>query len=192
MHVTFLKINLMKLKNNKSLKIIVYIALITISSNLYSQNFGIGACAIYNFQTESFGAGLRAEIPVKKLIVVPQISYYPGFNQIQEYYAGVSLHFNIVSYGNLTFYTLINGAYNGWINYESSSLSTAKYSNWAAEGGIGIKKGKCWKPFMELRYNVKWKEANLRIGLMYFFNCDSKNGRSKKKKKAVSCPAYAN
>lgn len=192
MHVTFLKINVKMFKNNKVLQTILLAVFLMNSSYLFSQNFGIGGCVIYNFQTESFGAGLRAEVPVKKLIVVPQISYYPGFNQINEYYAGVSLHFNIISYGNLTLYTLVNGAYNGWINYESSSLSTAKYSNWAAEGGIGIKKGKCWKPFMELRYNVKWKEANLRLGIMYFFKCDSKNGRSKKRKKAVSCPAYDN
>lgn len=174
---------------NNILKTIVIATLIMFSSYLFSQNKGIGLCAIYNFQTESIGIGLRGEVPVKKLIIVPQIAYYPAFNKITEFYAGVSWHLDIASYGNLTMYTILNGAFNGWINYENSTMSNAKFSNWAAEGGIGFKKGKCWKPFIELRYNVKWKEANLRLGIMYYFNCNSKNGRSKKKK-AVSCPAY--
>jgi hypothetical protein len=174
---------------NKILNTLFVTSLIFFSTNIFSQNKGIGVCAIYNFQTESVGAGLRAEIPVKKLIIVPQIAYYPSFNKIHEFYAGLSWHLDIASYGNTTLYTIINGAFNGWINYEGSTKKNAKFSNWAAEGGIGIKKGKCWKPFIELRYNVKWKEANLRLGLMYYFNCNKKNGRSKKKK-AVACPAY--
>ena len=176
---------------NKILKFSIFIALILHNTYLFSQNKGIGLEAIYNFQTESIGIGLRGELPVKKLIIVPQIAYYPSFNKITEFYAGLSWHLNIISYGNLTLYTILNGSYNGWINYETSAMKNAKFSNWDAEGGIGIKKGKCWRPFMELRYNVKWKEANLRLGLMYFFKCNNKNGRSKKKK-AISCPAYNN
>lgn len=157
------------------------------SYNLYSQKFGMGLSAIYNFQTEGFGASLRAEIPRGQFSIVPQVAYYPSFNEITEFYAGISLHLNVISYGNLTLYGIANGSYNGWINYESFEMKKAKFSNWAAEAGVGIKKGKCLRPFMELRYNVKWKEANLRIGLMYFFNCNKKGHY---RKKAVSCPAY--
>ena len=173
---------------NKIKKILFVIILIGNYSYIYSQNFGLGTSIIYNFQTQSLGASLRAEVPVRRLVLVPQIAYYPSFNKITEFYAGVSIHQDIVTYINSTAYLLLNGAYNGWINYETSSMEKAKFSNIAAEIGIGFKKGKCWKPFMELRYNFKWKEANLRIGIMYYFNCDKKGNR--KKKKAVSCPAY--
>jgi len=125
-----------------------------------------------------------------QISIVPQIAYYPSFNKITEFYAGVSLHLNIVSYNDITLYGIANGSYNGWINYENSIMDNAKFSNWGADVGAGLKKGKCFRPFMEFRYNFKWKEANLRLGLMYFFNCNKKGNRNKKR--AISCPAYSN
>jgi hypothetical protein len=174
---------------SKVWRISVITLFLLLSFKLYSQKFGMGLSVMYNFQTESFGTSIRGEFIRNQISIVPQITYYPSFNKITELYLGASLHVNVVSYGNLTMYAIANGSYNGWINYENSVMDNAKFSNWGAEAGIGIKKGKCLRPFMELRYNVKWKEANLRLGLMYFFNC-SKKGHHKKK--AVSCPAYSN
>lgn len=167
---------------------IISIISFLLTVNVYSQKFGLGLSAIYNFQTESFAPGIRAEIIKGQVSIVPQISYYPSFNKISEFYAGASLHLNVISYGDITMYAIANGSYNGWINYEGSAKKNAKFSNWGAEVGAGIKKGKCIRPFIELRYNFKWKEANLGIGVMYFFNCSKKGNR---KKKAVSCPAYS-
>ncbi len=175
---------------SKTYKIPVIVLFIFYSSGLYSQNFGAGLSAMYNFQTESFGAGIRGEIVRDQISFVPQIAYYPSFNKITEFYAGLSLHLNVISYDDITLYGIANGSYNGWINYESSVMENAKFSNWGADIGAGLKKGKCVRPFMEFRYNFKWKEANLRIGLMYFFNC-SKKGRHNMKR-ALSCPAYSN
>lgn len=160
-----------------------------IGLNSYSQKIGMGLSLIYNFQTMSFGPSIRAEIIKGEVSIVPQIAYYPAFNKITEFYAGASLHLNLMSYGDITMYGIANGSFNGWINYESSAMKNAKFPNWGGEVGLGLKKGKCLRPFMEFRYNFKWKEANLRLGIMYFFNCDKKNHR---KKKAVSCPAYSN
>lgn len=168
----------------------IIVLFIFYSSGLFSQNFGAGLSAIYNFQTESFGAGIRAEIIHDQISIVPQIAYYPPFNKITEFYAGVSLHINVISFDDITLYGIANGSYNGWINHEGSVMENAKFSNWGADIGVGIKKGKCIRPFMEFRYNFKWKEANLRIGIMYFFNCSKKGYHIKKK--ALSCPAYSN
>ncbi len=173
----------------KIYKILIAILVILPGSYLYSQNFGLGLEAIYNFQTNSFGPGIRGEFVKNQISIVPQIAYYPSFNKVTEFYAGASLHLNIMSYSKYTLYAILHGSYNGWISYANSPMEKAKFSNWCAEGGLGLKTNKCLRPFMEFRYNIKWKEANLRLGLMYFFNCKDKGGKSRKKK-AVSCPAY--
>lgn len=158
-----------------------------------AQSFGIGASTIYNFQTESLAGGIRAEFPMHNLSIVPQFSYYPSFNKIHEYYVGVALHQNLFRIKNWTFYALIHGGYNGWINYTVSNLENAKYANWDLEGGIGIKTSRCFRPFLEYRYNLKWKETHLHFGFMYFFHCknnkrfgSSGGGRARK----GNCNAY--
>jgi len=157
---------------------------------VFSQNFGLGAEGIYNFQTRSFGAGLRGEIVKNEISIVPQISYYPTFNKVSEFFAGASLHINVMSYGTYMFYAIIHASFNGWINYASSPLENAHFANWCVDGGLGVRTSKCIRPFVELRYNIKWREANLRVGVMYFFNCRDKGTGKSRKKKAVSCPAY--
>lgn len=170
-------------------KISILTIILLISNNLFSQKFGVGVEAIYNFQTNSFGPGLRCEIVKNQISIVPQIAYYPGFNKVSEFYAGASLHLNIMSYGTYTLYGILHASYNGWINYAESPMENAKFSNWCLEGGLGLRTSQCIRPFLEFRYNVKWKEANIRLGVIYFFNCKNKGGKSRKKK-AMSCPAY--
>lgn len=169
------------------------IFVILINNNIYSQKIGVGVSAIYNFQTEGFAPGLRAEIPFGRFSIVPQVSYYASFNKVNEYYAGLSLHLNLFNIKSWTFYGLGHGSYNGWMNYGVSPMKDVGYSNWNAELGGGITTTKCLRPFIESRYNFKWKETNLRIGVMYFFGCNSKNknaGGGRKQKKAMTCPAY--
>ncbi len=176
-------------------KNILVLLICLITATTYSQNFGIGASAIYNFQTESFGAGIRAEFPVNRFSIVPQVAFYPGFNKINEYYAGVGIHCNLFSTKKFTFYALLGGAYNGWINYKDSPINDAKYSNWDLEGGLGIKTNRCLHPFLEYRYNLHWKETNLQLGLMYFFHCKNSGSSSGGKQhrnvyEIHYCPAY--
>ena len=166
--------------------LIIAAFILTTAGTCRSQNFGLGLAAVYNFQTESFGPEIRAEFVKGDLSLVPQITYFPGFNKIKEYYAGLSIHLTMLSYGKTYLYGIAHGSYNGWINHDLSLMEKARYSNWDAELGAGLKMGKCWQPFLESRYNFKWKESTLRIGLVYFFNCSKKG----KRKKAVSCPAY--
>jgi hypothetical protein len=70
-----------------------------------SQNIGIGADVMYNFQTESFGAGARVSIfPNNRLSFVPQFSYYPGFNKVHEYYLGLALEYKFFRINQFIFY----------------------------------------------------------------------------------------
>ena len=137
-----------------------------------SQNIGVGADAMYNFQTESIGAGARVNFfPNRRLSIVPQFAYYFAFNKINEYYAGLGLEYKFIRRDKFNLYALAQGAYNSWLNYESSEMKGAQQNNWNLEGGIGISNNWCLRPFMEYRYNVKFQETHLRLGLLYIFGC---------------------
>ena len=165
-------------------KISLILFALAISFSVYSQKFGIGASAIYNPETESIGAGLRVEIPKNRISFVPQVSYYPAFNNITEFYGGISLHLAIINPRKWTLYAIGNGSFNGWLNYSSSSVDNSSFSNWGAEAGGGFTTKGCFRPFIEYRYNFKWQETNARFGIIYFFKC------KKKKRKRAYCPAY--
>src|ERR1035437_3069514 len=82
-----------------------------------SQNVGIGGDVMYNFQTESFGAGARVNIfPNNKLSFVPQISYYPAFNTIHEYYFGLGAEYKFIRKNKFNIYAIGHGAYDSWLN----------------------------------------------------------------------------
>jgi len=173
----------------------IILALIFFSSlyRVNAQGVGIGASVIYNFQTESFGSDIRVNLkPHKGFRIVPQLAYYPSFNKIHEYYAGLGLELNIFKIKRYSFYLLAHGAYNNWINVERSVMKDVEASNWALEGGIGLVKNTgCWRPFVECRYNVRWQESNLRIGIMYVIACNDKYASlNRQRRRAVSCPAY--
>jgi hypothetical protein len=171
------------MKNFKRL-IFTVIVLFTISSIGKSQNVGVGADIMYNFQTESFGAGARANIfPNNRLSFVPQASYYFAFNKVEEYYLGLSLEYKVIQREKVNLYALAHGAYNNWLSYERSPMKGAKPNNWNGELGIGISNNKCLRPFLEYRYNFKFKETHLRLGFLYIFGCSGKD-------KADRCAAY--
>jgi len=154
-----------------------------------TQNVGIGGDVMYNFQTESIGAGARVSIfPNEKLSFVPQISYYFPFNKIHEYYFGLGVEYKFIRRNKFNIYAIGHGAYDSWLNYESSKMKGAKKNNWDFEGGVGISTNKCLRPFLEYRYNVRFRETHLRLGLLYILGC--KGGGSKAWKGSKLCPAY--
>lgn len=175
---------------------LIIFLLFSVTPLLKADGVGVGLSAIYNLQTESFGAGFRLNFkPMNTVRIIPQIAYYPSFNKINEYYAGLGLEIDLFRIKKYSFYILGHGAYNSWLNAESSLMKGAEADNWAAEVGGGIVKNSgCWRPFSEFRYNWKWKESNFRIGIMYVFGCNSRsfgNGNSgKRKRSTMTCPAY--
>jgi hypothetical protein len=152
----------------------------------FSQQNGAGGAVIYNFQTNGIGLDIRADIPLKSIdfldgiSIVPQLAYFPPISKIHEFYIGSSAHLGVYTLNKWKFYVLGNLSYDGWINYENSGKKNAKFSNLGLEGGLGITSKKCIRPFMEIRYNVKWKEANVRLGLIYTIKCERRG--------AVPCP----
>jgi hypothetical protein len=177
------------MKIKKIFFFILFVLLFSFSGR--AQNIGIGADVMYNFQTKSFGAGARVSIfPNKKLSYVPQFSYYPGFNKVHEYYLGMALEYKFFRINQFNFYAIGHGGYDNWINYESSSLKGAKKNNWDLEGGIGVTTNKCLRPFLEYRYNLKFRETHLRLGLLYIWGCKGGGSKGKGWRKSKVCPAY--
>lgn len=148
-----------------------------------NKSIGYGASLIYNFHATSFGADVRVKIPLlKNLSVVPQISYFPAFNDYHEFYAGAALHYEIFRFGTYNFYLLGAGYYNDWINAEEYAPGQKKQHNFAYEAGGGlVRRYGCIRPFIEDGYDFKWKENSLRIGIyIYPGECGGKE----------KCPAY--
>lgn len=191
------------------MRLFIFLALLLnlMYNSVQAQTIGVGGSIMYNFQSESFGAGARVSIfPQRRLSFVPQFSYYfPfNFNKVNEYYAGMSFEYKFIHRKKIILYALAHGGYNSWKNYTESVWPKAQKSNWDAEGGIGISGAKCLRPFLEYRYNVNFRETHLQLGLLYIFGCEEKKwgfgwntgGDNKKKgifgrrKKGNGCAAF--
>jgi hypothetical protein len=152
--------------------LIVAVFFLSCVSALKAQTIGIGADAMYNFQSEGYGVGGRISIfPNNRLSFVPQMSYYFPFNKVYEAYAGMALEYKIIKTKRINFYLIANGAFDYWMNYKQSPMKDAKKKNLDVEGGGGISGTKCLRPFIEYRYNVVFRETYLRLGIMYIFGC---------------------
>jgi hypothetical protein len=147
--------------------------------------WAIGVSGMYDFQTNGLGGGVRAYIPVwRHLAVSPQFNYYFPFDKVHEYYAGLALQYSLFPNRRWSIYPLFAGYFNKWQNASDFTGKNATANNIAEEGGIGIMKGStCWRPFAELRYDFKWSEYSLHIGILYSFgDCH---------RRAIDvCPAY--
>lgn len=157
-----------------------------------SQLIGIGADAQYNFQTEGLGAGARVSIfPNNRLSFVPQFSYYFPFNKVNEYYAGLALEYKFIRRPKFNIYGIAHGAYESWLNYEQSPMKTAKPTNLDLEAGIGISGTKRLRPYAEYRYNIRFLETHLRVGVLYIFG-SGRGSRGYGGSRDRHCDAYRN
>jgi hypothetical protein len=142
------------------------------SLNVKAQKIGVGTDAMYNFQSEGFGVGGRVSIfPNRRLSYVPQFAYYFPFNKVNEAYAGLALEYKVIKRKKINCYLIAHGAFDYWMNYKESPMKDAKKKNWDLEGGAGISGAKCLRPFIEYRYNIKFQETHLRLGILYIFGC---------------------
>ena len=170
------------------IRFICFCAAFVFSAVGFSQNVGLGVSGIYNFQTESIGAGARAVIfPDRTVSFTPQVSYFFPFNKVNELTLGLGVDYKFLKTRKLYGYALAHAGYNRWIDYLASELPEARPNNWNFEAGFGISGRRCLRPFAEYRYNVKFLETHLNIGLMYIFGCKSKK---RSKKGGTDCPAY--
>ena len=153
------------------------------SKQVSGRQTGFGGSIIYNFQAEGFGADLRAKVPVyRKLFIVPEVSYYPSFNEYHEYYAGAAAHYEIIQLKKFVFYLAAGAYFNNWINADDFAPGRKLQFNFSPQLGGGIvKRNGCLRPFLENRYDFKWKEDNIRIGiLIYPGACGSKKEKCPK------------
>jgi hypothetical protein len=156
------------------LKVLIWFALFFLTTSLtfaQSENRAYGVGAIYDFQTNGIGFGARAYIPLTERIAVsPQFSWFPPFNTVHEYYVGLSGQYKFFSLTNWHFYALAALYYDRWQNAADFHGKIAKPNNIAEELGVGIMKTyACLKPFLEARYDFKWKEVNVQAGIMISF-----------------------
>jgi len=135
------------------------------------KEWGLGPSVIYNYAANEFGFGLRSHLILsKEFTISPQIQYFPGFNQYSEMYLGIGAHSNTTPLYRWGLYGLAYVGLQQWFNHENFVTPKAKASNLALEPGIGVVRNKgCLRPFGEARYNTKWKEGTVRIGIMWFF-----------------------
>jgi hypothetical protein len=172
---------------------ILLVAIALLSFSAKSQNIGIGADVMYNFQTESFGAGARVSIfPYNRLSIVPQVAYYfPfSFNKVNELNLGLALEYKFIYRERFHIYAIAHGAYNRWLNYAESPMTTAKPTNLNLEGGLGISTNGRLRPFLEYRYNIRFLETHLRVGVLYIPG--SNHGRAGSGVHDRRCDAYNN
>lgn len=163
----------------------ILVALLAVSSSTVAQiQIGFGASGSYNFQTEGWGFGARAEgYVLKSLSVVLQGQYYPSFNQVHEVGGGLELHYAPIYHPIVRPYILAGGSVTNWFNWSDSNYKLAKPLNFIAEVGGGLVfLDKQWRPFAEYRYNPIFLEGSVHVGLMYFPKFKSRN--------RTTCPAY--
>lgn len=128
--------------------------------------YGLGV--LHNFQTNGTAIDLRAGFPIiGNLYVSPRFSYFPAFNDIHEFYAGTDLDFYLPLKRTLVPYVYAGGYYNNWINSSDYQNKISRKNNFVFEGGAGIILSfKCFYPFLEYRYDTKWKEGSVGAGLL--------------------------
>lgn len=185
----------------KSIFIILFISFVYCAN---AQQFGAGASAMYNFQSEGFGFGFRGNLmPNATFSLVPQLSFFPSYNTVNEWTVGLGAEVKIIRAKRFFIYGLGHVGYNSWSNFLESPMYNAQKHNWNLELGGGISTYHCLRPFLEWRYNVKFMESPLQLGLIYVFNCKStsyqrggansgRGGWKGLRRRWSSCPAYGN
>lgn len=155
--------------------LLIYCVVLSVHNKTFAQrertsSVGYGAAIVYNFQTQGFGVDVRARIHLwNSLYVVPEISYYPPFDNYHELYAGAALQYDVVSIGSYNFYIAGGGYYNMWFNSEDVAPTRKNENNLVPEAGAGfVRNHGCIRPFIEGRYDFKWKEETARIGIYWY------------------------
>jgi len=168
------------------LKAFVFILLLSFNKSNAQGNWALGGSAVYNFQTNGIGAGVRAYIPITyRIAISPQVHYFFPSNPINEIYAGLALQYSLLPERKWDVYPLAGVYYDNWLNSEKFQGTIVKQNNLAEQIGLGIMRGQgCWRPFAECRYDIKWKECNVQLGLLFSFgDCFDDSAPDR-------CPAY--
>ena len=102
--------------SKRNVRIVLSVIFVLFEQCLFAQQVAVGGSLLYNPQTESVGLGLRTEIPYKKISFVPQLTYYPFFNKITEYYLAVATHLDVMGTAKWKVYVIGMLGYDRCIN----------------------------------------------------------------------------
>jgi hypothetical protein len=148
---------------------------------LYAQNnTGVSTFAEFNTNTKGLGVGLNLQIPVSdKIYIVPSVSFYPEFNDIDEINGGIFLQVDALRKKKLNVY-LAGGVFiNHYFSYPEYPQIRDEEKFIAPDIGLGlIFGGHCIRPFVEPHFNAKNSELFLRFGIITFPGCLAKSGNS--------------
>jgi hypothetical protein len=162
---------------------ILCVAILLATTSLKAQTkFGIGTAGSYNWIHGGIGAEFRAYIGLNsKMTIIPQFDYASLATTnvlVNEWFAGATFNYALFKLRNWKFEAIAGGFYNRWPNYQLYNSDMAQLNSVVAEVGGGIKNDNtCVIPFVEHRYNVKWKDATTRIGVyVMLVGCRGYNG----------------
>ncbi len=178
---------------------LVLIFLQICTASLAQEKWALGPMVSYNFAIKSTGVGFRSTIPLSnKLILNPQVKYFPNFNALEELYAGVNLQYILVSseseigynrfkHSNKPSLYLTAGVdYNNWLNYDPATptlKANATNNNVLPNIGVGsVMGGSVVRLFAEARYNILWNESFGEFGILIY------PGNIRGRNKSLSCP----
>ncbi len=177
--------------------IIINIIFFTICFSAFSQKatksieagFGIE----YNYQTKGIAPEIRVEIPVfGNAAITPRLSYFPGFNTVHELFLGIDANYHYPIIKKFSFYSLLGVYYDHWVNSDDFTSTVAKKSNVVIQAGAGVEYNRgCLNPFLEHRYDFKWKEGTTVLGIKFNFGKCGFGGRGGGRGSDL-CPAYGN
>lgn len=136
----------------------------------FRKNLGLGPEIIYNLPLNEWGLGVRAHYNLDyHWILSPQLNYFIPVGQIHEINLNLHASYVINPWDKYGVYLTAGPYLNYWINHSESASPRAKPFSLSAEAGGGIIKNfGCIRPFAEWRYNVKWRESNIRAGFIYY------------------------
>ena len=139
----------------------------------------LGVAGGYNFQTQGFGIDIRATKPLTdNMRATLRYANFPSFNMVKETYLGMDLDYIIYEALKIDYYGFIGLNYDNWENAAESQSSKAKKNNFVVEGGIGAEiKYKMFRPFAEWRYDTKWREGTVFIGVKFGLNAFAKKDK---------------
>lgn len=169
-----------KLLQKKPFRLVSIFLLLLISSLTAKSQLNpfYGLEASYNLPLSGVGIGLRSELHLTpRVSVVPNVSYFPDFNDVHELLAGANLQYSFLVLPRVNgplktelirfrTYGFAGGYYNRWLNYAPTS-SNLKETNFIPTVGIGVSNGSiAYRTFGEFSYNALANEGTIKFGVM--------------------------
>jgi hypothetical protein len=160
------------LKNKICFILCSYLALNQANAYIINKDFGLGIEVLHNFPLVERGFGARIHYHHHEhWIFSPQLLYVPPLKKIHELNIVAQVSYILNPNSRWVTYATCGTHLNLWFNHAQSPMENAKLTNIGADIGIGIMKNyNCIRPFVEYRHNVRWNEANMRLGFIFLMN----------------------